>query len=169
SLNSTTLVTMFNKSADNNGELDLDVFPYTTSSQAGLINAWIVNGYTPYTGSAPNVPASTGQSLRLATAATSNQYANNGAMLNGDTVVHAYPNPFHDNLTLSVPAVNNDKVMVSVYDINGKMMIAKQYSNLVNGSNYLKLDEVTSLNSGVYIVRVAYASGKTTTFKLMKQ
>ncbi|MBS1659466.1 MAG: fibronectin type III domain-containing protein [Bacteroidetes bacterium] len=169
SLNSTALVTMFGKAADNNGEMDLDVFPYTTSSQAGLINAWIVQGYTPYTGSNPNVPASAGQNLRLATAATSNQYVNNGATLNTDTVVHAYPNPFHDNLTLSVPAVSNDKVMVSVYDINGKMMIAKQYSSLVAGSNYLKLDEVTSLNSGVYIVRVAYASGKTTTFKLMKQ
>jgi hypothetical protein len=171
SLNTSATVTMYGKMADNNGELSLDILPYTTNSQSGLINAWVVQGYTPYTGSVPTVPVSTGgANERLSTGTTSTQFVNSSQTLTTDTVVRAYPNPFHDQFTLSVPADNHDKIQVGIYDQGGRLIYSKQFENLIQGENFLSIVSAQNLPAGVYFVRVAYANGKPgKVIKMLKQ
>jgi hypothetical protein len=161
SLNSSATVTMYGKTADNNGELSLDVLPYTTSSQAGLINACVIQGYTPYGGGVPTVPVLTGGANEgLVTSMAS------ARLLSVDTVVRAYPNPFHDEFTLSVPANNHDKAQVSIFDIRGRLFYMKEFSELVQGENFLSIQPAQLLADGIYFVRVAYAQGRS--YKIIK-
>jgi len=92
-------------------------------------------------------------------------------VVNTDTVVSAYPNPFHQSFTLSVPVdYSNERVMVGIYDLRGNLVYRKEFDNLVQGENYLLINaDQNFAATGVYIVKLAYAGGKTRTFKLLKQ
>jgi Secretion system C-terminal sorting domain len=61
-----------------------------------------------------------------------------------------YPNPFSNNFKINFESLSSDKVTVSLYDITGRMVEAKniEYLNINN-------QEIGSdLNSGVYIVNI---------------
>jgi hypothetical protein len=172
SLNSSATVTMYGKTADNNGELSLDVLPYTTSSQAGLINAMVIQGYTPYSNVlyVPSRDTGVTQPVPPGSPTPPPPPGDSSQVTIMDSVVHAYPNPFHDQFMLSVPADNNDKLQVSIYDIRGRLVYGKEFDNLVHGINYLNVDRVSALTNGVYIVRIALKSGKKrATFSMMRQ
>jgi hypothetical protein len=92
-------------------------------------------------------------------------------VVNTDTVVSAYPNPFHTSFTLSVPVdYGNEQVTVGIYDLKGNLVYRKEFDNLVQGENYLLINADRNFGAtGVYIVKLAYAGGKIRTFKLLKQ
>lgn len=61
-----------------------------------------------------------------------------------------YPNPFSNNFKINFESLSSDKVIVSLYDITGRMVESKniEYLNINN-------QEIGSdLNSGVYIVNI---------------
>jgi hypothetical protein len=168
SLNSKENVTMFNVSPASDGTLGLNVLPYTTSSQGGLINAWVIQGYTPSTNVAPGLPTTPGGTVTRTTAVSGNSLRTQ--VVSADSVVSAYPNPFQQYFTVSVPADENDKIQVGIYDMSGKLVFAKQFDNLVQGDNFLRITPNYPLTSGVYFVRVAYAKGKSSkVIKMIKQ
>jgi hypothetical protein len=168
SLNSKENVTMFNVSPASDGTLGLNVLPYTTSSQGGLINAWVIQGYTPSTNVAPGLPTTPGGTVARTTAVSGNSLRTQ--VVSADSVVSAYPNPFQQYFTVSVPADDHDKIQVGIYDVNGKLVFARQFDDLVQGDNFLRITPNYPLTSGVYFVRVAYAKGKSSkVIKMIKQ
>ncbi|MBS1659465.1 MAG: fibronectin type III domain-containing protein [Bacteroidetes bacterium] len=169
SINAKENVTMFNVSPLSDGTLGLNVLPYTTSSQGGLINAWIVQGYLPSTHTAPAVPGTPGNAAVKTTAVAASSLRLSQTV-KADSVVSAYPNPFKEFFSLTVPADNGDKIQVGLYDLSGKLVFAKQFNNLVQGDNFLRIEPNYPLTPGTYIVRVAFAGGKASqTIKLIKQ
>ena len=75
--------------------------------------------------------------------------------INVSATVQAYPNPFKDVVTIDLSGFNNEggkDIIVSVYDITGKQVIAKSYTN---NPSRIDLYEVEKLRSGSYFVKIS--------------
>jgi hypothetical protein len=75
-----------------------------------------------------------------------------------------YPNPFKDNLTISLKDVNNEVVQITVYDISGRRLVADHYQLNAYGSVQMNLEP---LPEGLYFLRIESAV-KTFTSKIIK-
>jgi hypothetical protein len=60
-----------------------------------------------------------------------------------------YPNPFLNQLTITFPEDIPDKLYVTIYDLNGKIVFLKKYE----AARELKID-VSKLAPSIYILRV---------------
>ncbi|MBK9592559.1 MAG: Omp28-related outer membrane protein [Crocinitomicaceae bacterium] len=77
------------------------------------------------------------------------------------TDVVIYPNPASDMANLKIGSVDNETVIVRVYDINGRLITEKNYG-MLQGEVVLPI--ATSLmNSGVYMVQVTVGESQTNT------
>jgi len=74
-----------------------------------------------------------------------------------------FPNPANDVVTISVEATGS--ATVSVTDVTGKVVMHNSLS-LPNGTADMNID---SLESGMYIFTVAFESGETSTFNVVKK
>jgi hypothetical protein len=171
SLNIDGTTTLYGIVPDANGNVNLSVAPADINSQFGLINALLVQGYSlsaNRTG-APSLP--TGTVVDPGILSGRGAVLDNTAATIGQQDLGAYPNPFQQFFTLSIPAANGDRVQVAIYDAGGRQVLVKEFDNLVEGSNYLRIDATTGMTAhGLYIVRVAYAGkGMVKTFKLIKE
>ena len=81
---------------------------------------------------------------------------------NGFTV---FPNPAIEYTTLKYTATKQEKIVVQVTDISGKVVVRKTYTSSI-GENLLKID-VSNLTRGNYIVNIVNGS-TTQTAKLNK-
>ena len=141
-------------------------------SLAGWFNAMVIDGYTPLAQNAPAVPAVTGISNTLVNTVTGNQF--NAAATTTpalDSVIQAYPNPFHSSFTLSVPVFSmSEKVMVTLFDANGRLVYRKEFDNVLQGVNYLTIGADANIGApGVYIGKVIFSGGRTSqSFKIIK-
>ncbi|MEI7595826.1 MAG: T9SS type A sorting domain-containing protein [Bacteroidota bacterium] len=63
-----------------------------------------------------------------------------------------YPNPAKDFCKIEYICEKSEAIIISVYDINGRVVIAKK-ANTIIGKNSISLN-TNELNSGVYIVKV---------------
>ena len=70
----------------------------------------------------------------------------------------AYPNPFDRIFNLSVPASNDDNVLVSITDASGHLLYVQRFGGLVQGDNVLMIQTREPLPSGMYIVNVLYVN-----------
>jgi fibronectin type 3 domain-containing protein/predicted esterase len=169
--NSNATVTMHGLQPDINGILNVKIMPYGVNSGGGWINAMVIQGFNVSGYTAPTPPVSTGGANSLVV--TGGQAATlAGTSAQANLKLNAYPNPFHQFFTLLVPAAANDeKVQVTVYDMGGRLAYMKEFSGLVQGDNYLRVDTDQNFSQpGVYIIEVVYADRKTVkTFKLLKQ
>jgi hypothetical protein len=170
--NTNATVTLYGLRPDNAGQLNIYSFS-VGSAEAGWFNAMVINGYTPTARNAPAPPQTTGGSNNTVITASSpaRLLQDQVQVVNADTVVSAYPNPFQQYFTLSVPGFsNNERVKVLVYDMSGKLVYAKEFDNLVQGNNYLRVEADRNFaQAGVYIVSVGYGDGRASkTFKLIK-
>jgi len=141
-------------------------------STAGWFNAMVINGYTPLAQNPPTVPETTGGSNTTVNTAIGNQFAASAATTPAvDSVIQAYPNPFHTSFTLSVPVFStSEKVMVTLFDANGRLVYRKEFDNVLPGVNYLSVGEDANIGApGVYIGKVIFSSGRAAqSFKLLK-
>ena len=84
------------------------------------------------------------------------------------SVVSIYPNPTRDNFTLELTASELSEMSMTIYNINGAMVRAKNVQ-LTEGNNVIN-EDVSSLSSGIYFVQIYNASnGETVVKKLVKE
>jgi len=57
-----------------------------------------------------------------------------------------YPNPFIDRINISIKAEVQEQIIMSVYDLNGKLVLTKPFDNIKNEQNLNFLD----LEYGLY-------------------
>lgn len=81
-----------------------------------------------------------------------------------DTYINIFPNPTSDVANLKIKVSENSNVQISVYDLQGKLVINKNYTNQIKGLRNYKFN-VESLEKGTYIVKVVEGSNvKTSKF-----
>jgi phosphatidylserine/phosphatidylglycerophosphate/cardiolipin synthase-like enzyme len=71
--------------------------------------------------------------------------------------VKLYPNPAQDNLTLELSAGKAAQASVSIFGMDGKVVMQEQHQ-LFSGSTQLRLD-ISSLTAGVYMLQINTAEG----------
>jgi hypothetical protein len=67
-----------------------------------------------------------------------------------------YPNPFRDNLVIEYfNKQASDQVSTEVYDMNGRLVVSRQYKTLPVGSNRFLINTLGNASgNGVYIVTI---------------
>lgn len=89
--------------------------------------------------------------------------ANNVEISNG---ISAYPNPFTNELNVSINAANNGVAIVEIMDIQGKI-VATETVTIVTGINIIPFNENSYLQAGIYFARITLNS-EVKTIKLVK-
>ena len=89
--------------------------------------------------------------------ATMDEAANNGyvGLEEGVMVsqtINLYPNPAANNTNIDLGTVENETVLVQVYDLNGKLVSERSYG-VLNGSYVIPM-ELANFESGIYNVRI---------------
>ena len=170
--NQQTIVTLYGVTPNASGQVSLQMI-CQGSAIAGWFNAMVINGYTVIPRTNPTVPTATGGlNSQILTGMSAATFANGTQTVSMDSVVQAYPNPFHTSFTLSVPVFDmGEKVMVSLFDMGGRLVYRKEFDNVQQGMNYLQVGEDGSIGGpGVYIGKVSFGSGRATqVVKLIKQ
>ena len=85
-----------------------------------------------------------------------------GSMVQGISIS---PNPAHDMIQLSVHADKNSPMELFMYDASGKM-VRKMQSGLLTGTNVITVDQLSSLQRGMYLVVVS-SDGEVSTQKVI--
>ena len=80
----------------------------------------------------------------------------------------AYPNPYTDNVHLSLNSAVSGTGTVRVLDIAGRQIAAHDLQVNI-GSNDLTIDHMSELKAGIYILKVSLPSGETKSMKVVKQ
>ena len=67
--------------------------------------------------------------------------------------INAYPNPFSDALNLVFSAQNSFSFKLSLMDMTGRTVLNEERS-ATQGSNFLSLNSLDGIPSGIYFLRV---------------
>lgn len=79
----------------------------------------------------------------------------------------AYPNPSYGGTTLKINSTEAGFARISIQDLQGKVWLSKQ-SEIIKGENNINLDELKSLNRGIYIARLVINGSMTGSQKLIR-
>lgn len=79
----------------------------------------------------------------------------------------AYPNPFSSAVHISVPAVTDDKLVLHVTDMQGRV-VAEVAEMLTMGINDISLN-LGSLQKGIYFIKATTGNGETRVMKVVKE
>ena len=73
-----------------------------------------------------------------------------------------YPNPFHDNINISLKTDYGFKAFIKVYDLSGKLI--KSQNEVINqGENQITLS-IDGVSNGMYIINISSEDNKFSTF-----
>jgi len=148
---------MFGITPDQNGTVNITVTAYDSSNSSfSVLGVLIIKGYNPSTNGITTPPVSAIETTNAVTATASQLQT---ATTDDDLtvkVLSAYPNPFKGYFNLSVPADDNDNVLVQLTDASGKVVYVKSFAGLVKGNNTLSIEPGTATAPGVYFVKVVY-------------
>jgi choice-of-anchor B domain-containing protein len=75
-------------------------------------------------------------------------------------ITKVFPNPFADDLNMAIYSNYREPAQVRVYSVSGQLQIQKQI-NLLEGENDIKLEEVSALKSGMYLLTIVSEHGIT--------
>lgn len=64
-----------------------------------------------------------------------------------------YPNPARDHITLRFGAENAKGLIFTLYDVEGKVVLQEELTNLVQGKNIIRID-LTQIESGMYTSQI---------------
>jgi hypothetical protein len=91
-----------------------------------------------------------------------------GDKINAITLTNIYPNPAKNKLNVSLASPTNDKIILEIRDLTGKLVM-RQASKIMSGNNNLSL-EVASLPAGSYFIKVIDNNGSQTSIsKFVKE
>lgn len=83
------------------------------------------------------------------------------------SVLGIYPNPSRDKVNLHYTGSNNTKHLITVIDLNGRVLLSKETQMFGNNSNIETLD-LNKLEPGTYLIKVADELGNVNTTKFQK-
>ncbi|MEX1003187.1 MAG: Omp28-related outer membrane protein [Crocinitomicaceae bacterium] len=66
--------------------------------------------------------------------------------------IRLYPNPANESATIALPELNQEEVMVTIFDMNGKTIISRNYG-ILNGTLQLPI-HTADLDAGIYSVQI---------------
>lgn len=75
-------------------------------------------------------------------------------------IVRAFPNPFQTLLTLSIFSNEKEPAQLRIYSLSGQLQAEKEI-NLLQGENDIKLEEVSALKNGMYLLTIVSEHGIT--------
>ncbi len=78
-----------------------------------------------------------------------------------------YPNPTTDNASITVNAIENSNLSISIVDLSGKI-ISQEMVNVSNGENTIQLN-TTNLTQGMYFVSISNRDNINTNLRLIKK
>lgn len=185
--NTTQTVRIDNIKADGDGNalIDISVPP---GSQFGYINSLVIQGYqasedlqgnnfivngrvAPGTNERLNGNVVTTQdtTLTLASEWIVARPANENNIIVIDKI-GVYPNPFKDQITVTANFANKqDKVVVKMIDMNGKVLLKYKFSGLPKGNWSNRFFLSGTINPGVYLIQVITGDGlPPQVFKIVK-
>ena len=90
---------------------------------------------------------------------------------NENQKTRVYPNPFSDNLVIEYYNKNAaDHISTEVYDMNGRLIVTRQYQSLPVGSNRFLINSLGNANgNGVYIVTIRVNGAVTETHTVLRR
>jgi hypothetical protein len=87
--------------------------------------------------------------------------------INGQSTIKAFPNPFSNNISIQLTALESGSTQFMVFDITGKQVMAQELEIQSGVSNVdLKL---SSLIGGTYVVKVLLPGSEFLTTKIVKK
>ena len=82
--------------------------------------------------------------------------------------IELYPNPYVEDLTISFRLAQNEDILIQLFNINGQLIQTSELENLPSGNQLHNLKTIDH-PSGIYLVRIATASGKSIVRRVIKQ
>lgn len=73
--------------------------------------------------------------------------------LNALGTVNVYPNPFNNELNITMNSLKDATAKIEVVDIQGRIVLTKS-ANVFKGDNKITVSELSNLNSGIYFVNM---------------
>ncbi|HLO92575.1 MAG TPA: T9SS type A sorting domain-containing protein [Lentimicrobium sp.] len=66
---------------------------------------------------------------------------------------NVYPNPVTDQINFSIECSKPENLMVKIYDLKGNLVLVRNISNLIKGSNRISID-ADQLKQGAYLIQL---------------
>lgn len=82
-------------------------------------------------------------------------------------VLGVYPNPFTEGITLQVGLNLTSDILISIADLNGKLLLSQHWEEQHVGVNFYSFD-MTGFASGMYVVTLK-TNSETSTFRVIKK
>jgi hypothetical protein len=160
-------VTMYNVEPDQNGQIVITISPNSVTSQFGLIGALVVQETSPSTSQVPATPSFVN---RPVFSGEKSQIQEKQTDRNAKNILSVYPNPFSKDFMLSFNTEKAGDVKVELYNISGKLVLAKSLGKVPKGKNSLRLIPDQGITAGVYLLKLTYLNeGRSSYIKLIKQ
>ncbi len=80
---------------------------------------------------------------------------------------NVYPNPFDDKLFIAYNSIDTQRVQIELFDITGKKLLEVENLPRLKGYNSITLTNLSTLQKGIYVVRLTYGN-RTSTKKILK-
>jgi hypothetical protein len=68
--------------------------------------------------------------------------------------INIYPNPFRDELNLSVFTSEPGDMMIDIYDLSGRIVYSNNENYLNAGINSILINTIGKFNSGIYVMKI---------------
>jgi hypothetical protein len=158
---------MYNVEPDQNGQIVITISPNSVTSQFGLIGALVVQETSPSTSQVPATPSFVN---RPVFSGEKSQIQEKQTDRNAKNILSVYPNPFSKDFMLSFNTEKAGDVKVELYNISGKLVLAKSLGKVPKGKNSLRLIPDQGITAGVYLLKLTYLNeGRSSYIKLIKQ
>jgi chitodextrinase len=157
SYNTSNTVQIDNVVPDDNGSVTIKI-SLGQYAQFAYLNCLIIKGYSP--------EAQSASTARIAAS------IDNPVIAPVQGTINAYPNPFTNDITLSIPVTQQiPELMVRVADVSGRIISAQQFKEVPQGIWQQRiLVNGSSLQPGVYFIHIAGLPGnKEEVIKVMKR
>jgi hypothetical protein len=161
SFNTNKLVYIDDIIPNSNGEIIIIINAF---SGTGFLNALTIESYTGTNGPILQSPLNTIQTGRVLNVTTLPESSE------ASDVLKIYPNPFNDNLNIDfLNLADNSKIKVEIYDLMGRIVYTRDFSNFAAGKNTLRLSSISrNMAPGVYMLKLNVEGKAPRLIKLVK-
>src|SRR5699024_11049719 len=163
--------TLKNLTPDMNGQIEVKMIN-TRDSRYVVINAMVIKAYDSYDNNGDKVIDSAlyYRMMRNRAAALGNQGMKDSVNMqeSSDLEANIFPNPFNDLINIRLNNPREGRVMLSLYDMSGRM-VSRKFVKTNKGVNVLQFRPERNLEPGIYILSLENVGivNKKITFKLI--